>query len=178
MIAKGIRFWRRWRLKRAGAKIAPDLQTASAFFSGFAKGFQCGKSVWISEGARVIVKESGRLDIGDRVFVNHHAMIDCHQSIEIGRGALIGPFVYIGDFDHDIHRGSVPEIGKESICAPVIIGDHVWIGAHAVVLKGVTIGEGAVVAAGAVVTRNVEPMSIVGGVPARCIGQRSGIEKQ
>ncbi len=56
---------------------------------------------------------------------------------------------------------------------PVVIGDHVWIGARALICPGVTIGEGAVVGAGAVVTRDVAPYAIVAGNPARVIGQRT-----
>ena len=56
---------------------------------------------------------------------------------------------------------------------PIVINDYVWVGVSAVILKGVTIGEGAVIAAGAVVTKNVEPYSIMGGVPAVVIGHRN-----
>ena len=58
-------------------------------------------------------------------------------------------------------------------CLPIIVGDYAWICIHATVLGGVKIGEGAVVAAGAVVTRDVDPYTIVAGVPARKIGDRS-----
>jgi acetyltransferase-like isoleucine patch superfamily enzyme len=59
------------------------------------------------------------------------------------------------------------------VLAPVTIVNYVWIGSRATILPGVTIGEGAVIAAGAVVTTNVEPYVVVGGVPARPIGTRS-----
>jgi len=57
-------------------------------------------------------------------------------------------------------------------CRPVVIEDHVWIGMRAIILPGVRIGRGAVVAVGAVVTRDVEPLTVVAGVPARVIGSR------
>lgn len=53
--------------------------------------------------------------------------------------------------------------------APIVLGKNVWVGSHATILKGVTIGDGSVVAAGAVVTKDVPPMTVVGGVPARVI---------
>jgi galactoside O-acetyltransferase len=60
---------------------------------------------------------------------------------------------------------------------PIVVGDDVWIGANATVLRGITIGRGAVVGANSVVTRDVAPFSIVGGVPARVIGHRGGAAK-
>ena len=62
--------------------------------------------------------------------------------------------------------------GFRAIAQPVIIEDYVFIGPRAIILPGVTLGKGAVVAAGAVVTKDVEPFSIVGGVPAKVIGER------
>jgi len=69
------------------------------------------------------------------------------------------------------HNVNDPDFRGES--APVIIGDYAWISCRTVLLPGVRIGEGAVVAAGAVVTKDVEPYAIVGGVPAKNIGERS-----
>lgn len=61
---------------------------------------------------------------------------------------------------------------QPNISSPIQIGDDVWIGVQAVILAGVTIGDGAIVAAGAVVHENVKPYAIVGGVPAKVIGER------
>jgi len=78
----------------------------------------------------------------------------------------IGPYVTIADSDfHDLHQR-----GVRPPSAAVTIGDHVWIGGKASILKGVTIGRGAVVGIGSVVTRDVPPFAIVAGVPARVIG--------
>ncbi|MBC8002843.1 MAG: acyltransferase [Opitutaceae bacterium] len=85
---------------------------------------------------------------------------------------MIGPHAYIGDFDHDLGTRSGPSIASATVSEPVCIGSHVWIGAHAVVLKGMKLGDGAVEAAGAVVTGDVAGMTIVGGIPARVIKSR------
>ena len=88
-----------------------------------------------------------RITIGDRVVIGHHATIMTTTHEIGGPGQRCGPRVY----------------------APVAIEDGCWIGAHATVLPGVTIGSGSVVAAGAVVVRDVPPHSLAGGVPARVL---------
>ena len=85
--------------------------------------------------------------------------------ITIDEGALIGHNVVLATINHDLD----PANRQSMSYAPIHIGKNVWIGANATVLAGVTIGDGAVVAAGAVVTKNVEPNTIVGGVPAKVI---------
>jgi acetyltransferase-like isoleucine patch superfamily enzyme len=96
-------------------------------------------------------------------YINNTSTIDCFHSITIGHRVAISKNVTIRDSDnHSID-------GAREIGAPVVIEDDVWIGLNAVVLKGVRIGAGAVVAAGAVVTRDVPPRSLVGGVPARVL---------
>lgn len=164
IIAKILRFHRRRALLKRGACIASDLQSHSNFFEGNAEGLTVGKSAWLAEAVRLKVGKGAELRIGDFVFLNHNAFIDCKYRISMGNNILVGPNVYIGDFDHTRLPNSW---SIESSTAPVIIGDFVWLGANAVVLKGVTIGIGATIAAGAVVTRNVAPGEVVGGVPAR-----------
>lgn len=87
---------------------------------------------------------------------------------------MIAPSVSIRDTDHGFSRTDIPMMQQDLDTSPVCIGDDVWIGHGAIILKGVRIGDGAIVAAGAVVTRNVAPFSIVGGVPAREIAKRNG----
>lgn len=178
LLAKLGREWRRRKLRRAGANIANDLQSADCFFEGDAQGFQCGSEAWFCSGAHIRIEHGakglGWLTIGKRLYLNHNAFLDCHHKIVIGDNVMVGPNAYISDFDHDIHITDGAAIGAEGECAPVRIGNHVWIGANAVVLKGVTIGDGAVVAAGGVVTKDVPAMAVVGGVPARLLKMRTG----
>lgn len=102
---------------------------------------------------------------GKGVFVNSGCCFQDQGCIEIGDGALIGHQVVIATLNHDLdaaHRGDMHP-------KPVKIGKDVWIGAHATLLPGVTVGDGAVIAAGAVVTKDVPAHTVVAGVPARVI---------
>lgn len=177
IFAKVGREWRRKQLRRAGAVIFDDLQSAASFFTGEALGFRCGPQACFSAGAQLIVgigtRGRGQLTIGERIFVNHYAILDCHYEMTIGNGVLVGPHAYITDFDHEIGAIKESSIRMEGACAPVRIGNNVWVGAHAVVLKGVTIGDDAVVGAGAVVTKDMPAQSIVGGVPAQVLRMRN-----
>lgn len=113
----------------------------------------------------LICDQGATLSIGNNVFINGGSEIAATCHITIGHNALLGPEVRFMDSDyHDIHDHAKP--GKKE---PIVIGDDVWIGARAMVLKGVTIGAGAVIAAGAIVTKDVPARTIVGGNPARVI---------
>jgi maltose O-acetyltransferase len=110
----------------------------------------------------------GNLAIGPGTSIDQQAMLDARGGLTIGAAVATGPDVMLLTAEHDPHSPTFA--GR---LAPVVIGDRCWLGARATVLPGVTIGEGAVVAAGAVVSRDVAPFMIVGGVPARVIGERS-----
>lgn len=100
---------------------------------------------------------------GENVFVNSCCCFQDQGGIVIGDDCLLGHRVTIATINH----GIPPAERNVHELAPVRVGNSVWIGSGACILPGVSIGDGSVIAAGAVVTRNVEPMSIVGGVPAR-----------
>ena len=102
------------------------------------------------------------IEIGQGTFVNHRTEIVAHRSVRIGRDCLLAWDVLVLDSDSHSVDGSAPT-------APVSIGDGVWIGCRATVLKGVTVGDGAVVAAGSVVVTDVPARTLVGGNPARVL---------
>ncbi|WP_308638129.1 acyltransferase [Paenibacillus silvisoli] len=104
------------------------------------------------------------IEIGDHTFMNRRSEIRCKKHVKIGSHCAISWDVTIMDTDYHCIEGT--EATK-----PTIIGDRVWIGNKAIILKGVTIGEGAVVAAGSVVSRDVAAHTLVAGVPARPIKQ-------
>ncbi len=113
--------------------------------------------------ADVSILENATFEIGSG-YANHGARIHCSNHIRIGYDVYIGNDVDIKDNDgHDLMGSNKPA------SLPIVIEDHVWIGARVTVLKGVTIGEGAVVAAGAVVTKDVPPHTMVAGVPAKVV---------
>lgn len=120
----------------------------------------------------VVLQGSGCIELGERSFISHYCVIGSQSLVRIGADVMIAAAVTIRDSDHvfaDIDRAMNTQ-GVD--VAPVIIEDDVWIGHGAVILKGVRIGTGAVVAAGAVVRSDVEPRTVVGGVPARVISRR------
>ena len=122
-----------------------------------------------AEDGVLIEANNGTVDITS-CFINRNTTIVSMNNITIKKGVTIGPGVAIYDHDHNISFTHNKE--EAYICAPVIVERNAWIGANAVILKGVTVGECAVVASGAVVNKNVAPHSIVGGVPAKVIGNR------
>ena len=128
----------------------------------------CEGVVSLQRGVRVVV-DSGRLTIGHGTNVNGlGTKLLCAQEITIGEFCTFSWDVQVLDTDfHAVTRDGV-ELPKT---APVRIGDRVWVGTRAVVLKGVTIGDGAVVGAGSVVTRDVPAGAVVAGVPAVVVGR-------
>lgn len=119
-----------------------------------------GRRVYLAEHARIVFEgPNGRVEMADHVAVNSRSEIRARELVRIGAGSIIGFDVLVTDTNHHELEGSVTT-------APTIIGENVWIGARAVVLRGVTIGDGAIVAAGSVVTRNVPARALVAGNPA------------
>jgi len=114
-------------------------------------------------GVRLECWEGASIRIGNGTYLNRNTEIVASKRISIGRDCKIGRDVMIMDTDqHPLPNGDLQR-------APVTIGDDVWIGARAIILKGVTIGDHAVVGAGSVVTRDIPSRALAAGAPARIL---------
>lgn len=105
------------------------------------------------------------ITFGKNVFINSSCHFQDQGGIKIGNGVFIGHNVVLATATHDL----TPGMNRKLYYKPIVIEDNVWIGSNATILQGVKIGEWSVVAAGAVVTKNVEPFTVVGGIPAKFI---------
>jgi maltose O-acetyltransferase len=127
-------------------------------------GVHLGCYVWFYGPGQV--RRAG-IRVGANARINRRCTLDVRGGLEIGANASISPEVCILTASHRVNDPAFPVETR-----PVVVEDHVWIGTRAVILPGVTLGRGCVVSAGAVVTRDVAPFAVVGGVPARQIGER------
>jgi putative colanic acid biosynthesis acetyltransferase WcaF len=138
---------RMWAYRRLGVRC--DAATTTIML---------GTEVWAAE----------RLTLGPNTIVGRRCVLDCRGGLSVAANVNISSYV---QFITARHKVDSPDF--EASYAPIVVGAHAWIATGAIILDGVTIGEGAVVAAGAVVTRDVPAYAIVGGVPARSIGERA-----
>lgn len=124
--------------------------------------------------SRASLRNANNIFLGENVRITMDCCIWAGEESKIlfGKNVLVGPGAKIMATNHGIEKNGVPIVFQERVQGDVVIGDDVWIGSNAVVLKGVQIGDGAIIAAGAVVTKDVGPYSIVGGVPAKLIRKR------
>jgi acetyltransferase-like isoleucine patch superfamily enzyme len=111
---------------------------------------------------RFITRGGGRIELGDGVGMNYGCEITAEHLVKIGDATGFGPLVVI--FDSSFHPLGE---GEEVKSGPVVIGANVWVGRHALILPGVTVGDHAVIAAGSVVARDVPPRTVVAGNPAK-----------
>lgn len=129
-------------------------------------GIRVGKKVVIAPPLFVPVDGKGFVRIGDHTYINALVRFGPNGSgVSIGNHCLIGPRVSFETGSHSLLYDHT--FGREHLSEEIVIEDRVWIGANAVILKGVTIGHEAVIAAGAVVTRDVPPRTVWGGIPAK-----------
>lgn len=172
LLAPLVRFWRLASLQaRVTGRVPPTTQFDGAIESSGRVRLELGPHCRF--GRRVFLEtcEGGVIRIGPNVRINSGVFIVAYSEVSIGRDSMAGEYVSIRDADHGMEAGRLIREQPHS-ARPVRIGEGVWIGRGAVILKGVTIGDGAVVAANSVVTRDVRPLAIVAGAPAKEIRQR------
>lgn len=153
------------KLKKAihrGYRIAT---LRKGIYGQYGKGNEIKSGIWIDEGSKI-----GNYNyIGERVFIRH---------AKVGSYCSIAANVVIGPNEHNYHHISTrslvlnSDVKKHYTDKSVSIGNDVWIGINAVILRGVRVGNGAIIAAGAVVNKDVPDFGIVGGIPARLIKMR------
>ena len=112
-----------------------------------------------------LTTELKNIHIGKNVFINACCCFQDQGGITLGDGVLVGHRVTLATLNH----GETAEHRGDLTPAPIVIGENAWLGANVTVVPGVTIGAGAIVAAGAVVTRDVPPLTVMGGIPARAL---------
>lgn len=126
---------------------------------------KCGRK--LSIGRNVTFYDPSKIEIGNFVYFSLGTWMSAGYGIVIEDEVLFGPYAVVVTSDHTMLAGSYRYGTPKG--APVVIGKGTWLGAHVTVLRGIRIGHGCLIAANTVVTRSVEPFSVVGGVPGRVI---------
>jgi lipopolysaccharide O-acetyltransferase len=165
------------KLKSPGMSLGPYCRLRGLTHITIGKDFRVAEGLWLEALDRYHDQElTPRIMIGENVSISRWSHISAITHIEIGSHTLIGSNVFIADHDHGSYSGPgqsspmIPPAYRElGSGGPVIIGENVWIGDNATILGPVRIGDGAIVGANAVVTCDIPPETIAGGVPARPI---------
>ncbi len=129
--------------------------------------------VRLGRGCRLWAADGGRLEIGEDSALSPGVTVDASAGlVRLGRQVAVGPGTVIRAANHRFDRTDVPIMHQGHVYGEVLVDDDVWIAANCTITPGVRIGRGAVVGAGAVVTRDVPPLTVVAGVPARPLYRR------
>jgi acetyltransferase-like isoleucine patch superfamily enzyme len=130
-----------------------------------------GRWSWIGHGTKIRCHE-GEVSIGAKTVLGQECTVSAYQRVEIGRECVLADRVMLIDFDHGAVEVERPIRLQGIYKRDVVVGNNVWIGYGACILRGVTVGDNAIIGTNAVVTRDVPPNAVVGGVPARLIRMR------
>ncbi len=161
------------RLRRCGRQVSVGEGVWIKGFENICLGDHVGIGPFCSFLAESYGKESF-ISVGDAATFNAGVMVnaDVGGTIRIDDDVMVGPYAVIRASGHRHDRTDIPIRDQGHDTGTIAIQKGAWIGAHAVILPGITIGENAIVGAGAVVTRDVRALEVVGGVPARSIKDR------
>jgi acetyltransferase-like isoleucine patch superfamily enzyme len=178
--------WQRRRLARIkGVELGQDVRLGPGVDFNLGGGFRnsirptgskgrirIGDQGWIEKGA-VLWAFDGSIRTGTNVFLGPYVTIYGHGGVEIGDQTLVSMHATILSSNHTVPGREKIIRAQPDILLPTRIGRDVWIGANAVVLGGVTIGDGCVIGAGSVVAKNLPPFSVAVGVPAKIARSRT-----
>lgn len=164
-----------WLLKFAALRACSGRRLKAGGRNYFARG-----SLQIKDGSLALgqlnvftdgfdIEVKGALSIGTKNYFNKNVKIVCLEKITIGDNNIIADSVHFYDHDHNFADAGRPVREQGYVTRPITVGDNVWIGAKATILKGVTIGHGAIIGASAVVTKDVPANAIVVGNPGRIL---------
>jgi acetyltransferase-like isoleucine patch superfamily enzyme len=167
------------RLARLKLRFGQRLRTDGFAFVGPGVTLEIGRDAtlhlgrwsWIGHGSKIRVHE-GEVHIGAKTVLGQECTISAFQHVSIGRECIIADRVMLIDFDHGAVEVDRPIREQGIYKRDVRVGHNVWIGYGACILRGVTVGDNAIVGTSAVVTNDVEPNAVVGGVPAKVIRMR------
>jgi acetyltransferase-like isoleucine patch superfamily enzyme len=132
---------------------------------------ELGRWSWLGHGTKIRCHE-GVVSIGAKTVLGQECTISAYERVSIGRECVVADRAMLIDFDHGAVEVERPIRLQGIYKREVRVGNNVWIGYGACILRGVTIGDNAIVGTSAVVTRDVPPNAVVGGVPARVIRMR------
>lgn len=174
-LGRGVRFRRKGQillgqLSAIGAYSSLDGRSENGVQIG--EGAKLGRYVTVT-GTSQLSKLGKGFSLGSGSGIGDFAHIGCAGGVTIGQNVIIGPFASFHSQEHRSARLDVPIMQQGTIESPIEIHDDVWIGARVTILSGVIIGSGSIIAAGSVVRSSFPPGSVIGGVPARALRQRS-----
>lgn len=161
-----------FKIINPGLTVAPGAKIDPRAFPARGGRIAIGANSIIRAGT-MLLPSGGSIEIGSHSSLNQYVVVNGGGSVVIGSNVMIAAFTAIFAESHRFDRIDVciQDQGMQSK-GGIVIEDDVWIGTHCVILDGVRIGRGSVIAAGSVVTKSVEPYSIVQGVPGVCVGYR------
>lgn len=150
------------------SSLEPDWTTRSEFYIA---SLRAGEGLCVFPDC--VFHYPQNISIGANVFMNRGVVITAPAPISIGNDVLIGPYAILNSGNHRYQLRSEKIRNQGHHLEPIVVGNDCWIGAGAILLPGVVMGDGSVVAAGAVVTRDIGPGVVVSGVPARPLRVRT-----
>lgn len=157
------------RIELGNSIIVDDNAVLDAKGDAACSFIRCGDQVEISRNAILSCKGEGSITMGDFVSIGRNALLSALAKLEIGSYCSIGPYASILASGHDWSDPDTPILLQNRRVQSIVLGENVWIGAHATIMDGVTIGENSIVGVGSVVTKDVPPYRTVAGSPARIV---------